>query len=82
MGSPAGAGSVVQSVDRRILQGNHIEVGQRGFHNKSLHQTIAPVTPCADAQAAPAPLAGEANVDMTSPVKSESNHDLLLLAIS
>ena len=31
-------------------------------YNKRLHPTIASVTPCADAQAAPATLAGEANV--------------------
>lgn len=30
--------------------------------NKRLQPTIAPVTPCADAQAAPATLAAEANV--------------------
>ncbi len=33
--------------------------------NKRLHPTIASVTPCAGAQAAPATLAGEANVRMT-----------------
>jgi len=35
------------------------------MYNKRLHPTIAPVTPCADAQAAPATLAGEANVRIT-----------------
>ena len=41
-------------------------IPMRETPNKSLHQTIAPVTPCANAQATPAPLAGEANV---SPMK-------------
>jgi len=34
-------------------------------HNKRLHLTIASVASCADAQAAPAALAGEANVRWT-----------------
>ena len=49
------------------MQLNHVVRSQyaRILYNKSLHPTIEPVTPCADAQAAPAPLAGEANVTAT-----------------
>ncbi len=47
-----------------MASGDHTGQGTVGaFHyNKRLHQSIASVTPCADAQAAPNTLAGEANV--------------------
>jgi len=43
------------------------------WSNKRLQPTIASVTPCADAQAAPATLAAEAHVRMTRAVEYGAN---------
>ncbi len=55
-----------------------VDFARPGKRIKKLNPTIASVTLCAGAQATPATLAAEANVDMTSPVNLKLHHCLFL----